>query len=121
MGEQETLSSRQAKETDKENRCSAAPVDRVRQSHKKGNGRTASSRPPDSTGEKKKSQRAKKKNLRVDHLQNYGSETRFGASQARIGFVVCVSHWSFRFSSALECLSIQRSLLCSSLFQSRQG
>ena len=43
----------------------------------------------------------------IDHLHNYGSGagTRFGASQARIGCVVCVSHLSFRFSSALECRS----------------
>ena len=40
--------------------------------------------------------------LSIDHLHNYGPETRFGASQARIGRVVCVSHLSFRFSSALE-------------------
>ena len=33
----------------------------------------------------------------IDHLYNYGSGTRFGASQARIGCVVCVSHLSFRF------------------------
>ena len=39
----------------------------------------------------------------IDHLHNYGPGTRFGASQARFGCVVCVSHWSFRFSSALEC------------------
>ena len=41
----------------------------------------------------------------IDHLHNYGPGTRFGASQARFGCVVCVSHWSFRFSSALECRS----------------
>ena len=41
----------------------------------------------------------------IDHLHNYGPGTRFGASQARIGSVVCVSHLSFRFSSALECRS----------------
>ena len=41
----------------------------------------------------------------IDHLHNYGPGTRFGASQARIGCVVCVSHLSFRFSSALECRS----------------
>ena len=40
-----------------------------------------------------------------DHLHNYGPGTRFGASQARFGCVVCVSHSSFRFSSALECRS----------------
>ena len=38
-------------------------------------------------------------------LHTYGPGTRFGASQARIGCVVCVSHLSFRFSSALECRS----------------
>ena len=38
MGEQETLSSRQVKENDKENRSSAAPLDRVRQSKKKNHG-----------------------------------------------------------------------------------
>ena len=42
---------------------------------------------------------------KIDHLHNYGPGTRFGASQARFGCVVCVSHWSFRFSSALECRS----------------
>ena len=41
----------------------------------------------------------------IDHLHNYGPGTRFGASQARFGCVVCVSHWSFRFSAALECRS----------------
>ena len=43
--------------------------------------------------------------LTIDHLQNYGPGTRFGVSQARRGCVVCVSHLSFRFSSALECRS----------------
>ena len=38
MGEQETLSSRQVKEKDKENRSSAAPLDRVCQSKKKNHG-----------------------------------------------------------------------------------
>ena len=33
----------------------------------------------------------------IDHLHNYGQGTRFGASQARIGCVVCVSRLSFRF------------------------
>ena len=42
---------------------------------------------------------------KIDHLHNYGPGTRFGASQARFGCVVCVSQWSFRFSSALECCS----------------
>ena len=41
----------------------------------------------------------------IDHLHNYGPGTRFGASQARIGCVVCVSHLSFRFPSASECRS----------------
>ena len=41
----------------------------------------------------------------IDHLHNYGPGTRFGASSARIGCDVCVSHSSFRFSSALECRS----------------
>ena len=39
----------------------------------------------------------------IDHLHNYGSVTRFGASSARIDSDVCVSHSSFRFSSAFEC------------------
>ena len=38
MGEQETLSSRQGRENDKENRSSAAPLDRVRQYKKKNHG-----------------------------------------------------------------------------------
>ena len=42
---------------------------------------------------------------RIDHLHNYGLGTRFGASPARIGCDVCVSHLSFRFSSTLECRS----------------
>ena len=41
----------------------------------------------------------------IDHLHNYGAGTRFGASRARIGRDECVSHLSFRFSSALECRS----------------
>ena len=41
----------------------------------------------------------------IDHLHNYGPGTRFEASSARIGCDVCVSHSSFRFSSALECRS----------------
>ena len=39
------------------------------------------------------------------HLHNYGPGTRFGASSARIGCDVCVSHSRFRFSYALECRS----------------
>ena len=46
-----------------------------------------------------------KRMCQIDHLHNYGPGTRFGASQARFGCVVCVSHWSFCFSSALECRS----------------
>ena len=45
------------------------------------------------------------KSIIIDHLHNYGPGTRFGASSARIGCDVCVSHSSFRFSSALECRS----------------
>ena len=41
----------------------------------------------------------------IDHLHNYGPGTRFGASPARIGCDVCVSHLSFCFSSALDCRS----------------
>ena len=43
--------------------------------------------------------------ITIDHLHNYGLGTRFGASPARIGCDVCVSHLSFRFSSTLECRS----------------
>ena len=39
----------------------------------------------------------------IDHLHNYG--LGFGASPARIGCDVCVSHLSFRFPSTLECRS----------------
>ena len=45
------------------------------------------------------------RSIAIDHLHNYGPGTRFFASQARFGCVVCVSHWSFRFSSAFECRS----------------
>ena len=38
-------------------------------------------------------------------MHNYGPGTRFGASPARIGCDVCVSHLSFCFSSALDCRS----------------
>ena len=40
-----------------------------------------------------------------DNLSNYGPGMRFGASLARVGYDMCVSHLSFRFSSALECRS----------------
>ena len=38
----------------------------------------------------------------IDHLQNYGPGTRFGASPAGTDCDVCVSHFSFRFSSAVH-------------------
>ena len=44
--------------------------------------------------------------LAIDHFHNYGPGTRFGASPARISCDVCVSHLSFRFSSALEYRSV---------------
>ena len=40
----------------------------------------------------------------IDHLHNYDPGTRFGASPAGTDCDVCVSHLSFRFSSALELL-----------------
>ena len=39
----------------------------------------------------------RQKHIRIDNLHNYGPGTRFGASQARIGCVVCASRLSFRF------------------------
>ena len=42
------------------------------------------------------------KGVKIDHLHKYGPGTRFGASPAGTDCDVCVSHLSFRFSSALE-------------------
>ena len=40
--------------------------------------------------------------LIIDHLHNYGPGMRFGASPSGTDCDVCVSHFSFRFSSAVD-------------------
>ena len=54
----------------------------------------------------------------IDHLHNYGPGTRFRASPAGTNCDVCVSHLSFRFSSALELiLAVHKDPFSQVLFQ----